>query len=900
MPYQTLQINYPQRFWDKLSAYTSVDYKSVLGRLRNKIGEFISNGNVLQEFQKDFTNHGINHINEVLSNADFLIPTHTFNQLTAAEVFYLSASIVLHDIALHISWPVFHCMINGCYDKVIGANERLDKGISWRAAFELHLEKNGAIELLDKPKFWVPDNKDRAIIGEFIRKNHHRFGLEVSELGFYNPGMLLFEGLYGTAVRLDERRMIGIIARSHCHDLFGADLNAYLLQHFKDAEHPFGVRIKYLMAVLRIADYMAIDSERSGLNSYRYMESGRSFIEHLKHKMIRPVERSEIVNKVFEVHVWDPESIMEDYPLASEPHREAFTPMEIVREVAVLINDIQAEINSGTEIVAALNRKYHEERFGLNLEEINWKPFNYCPKHKHPANGIYKLRPYRYPGYLIDSYLQTTAKLSHNIDFYVNDDWHPVKTPDLHEIYYPLTFRKLKSAFAVNSSEPVAGAAETTPNPTISGDRAVPLTKVAKQTLSGDNDLSETTPHVEMLRDIFNPENSGTGIVSDLGFGKTILCKALLHFFRLRAVNDRRNEEVFWKDMHHLDALQYIPLLYTCRSSRRIKKYTTIKEFIADALTEVIDEDNQQFNLLVTEFSNAFHNRSHRILFIVDAIDELEDRLDGDIIREFMKFLMSNVVDNNGYHALIFTKRDGLETEHREQTLRYAIEELNDEQQRSIVFKLCGLYNIIDPDKIEEYLSVLTGDNASLQLKRNVLNLTNSFIYYHKFHKTPSIDQFEKELIRIFFARKDVLYTEEMRYFLTTIAVSIRNQKDGIYILEDELLKLAEKEFLKLNFLTARALIDLLTQRVGILKRRVEWIGEERKVIYEFNEVKQYQNLLDIKDAEGITNVNQIKPKMNELLEPEIRATLDQLPGSMKRLIINMLRYLSQPPKSHE
>ncbi|GAA3977459.1 NACHT domain-containing protein [Mucilaginibacter dorajii] len=897
MTYHSPELHFPERFTQKLSQGTTFDYQQILKNLKTKITEFISTGNTYQEFFKDYTNHGISHINEVLLNADFLIPAHTFEQLSVSEVFYLTSSILLHDIALHIPWPVFYCLLTGSNVKIIENNKSLDDGLSWEAAFESYLAERKELQLLNKPKEWEPGDKEKRIVGEFIRKNHHRYAQEIAEVGICDPGRGRCESIFYPDIRIEEKRIIGIIARSHNHNMNDLKLQAYMEQNWGETERPFGVRIKYLMAVLRIADYMAIDSERSGLNLYRYIESKRSFIEHLKHKMIKPVIRSEIVNKVLEVHVYDPTSILEAYTLASELHKQSFSLPDVVNEVRLLLIDIQREINGGTEIVAALNKEYREDRFELNLEEINWKGLSYCPKYKNPTKGIYKLLPYRYPGYLIDNYLQSVTKTTNNIDFYVNDDWHPVKSPDLQEIYYPLSFKKLKGTF---SKKIVFESDIETPIENImASERPLTSVKEISQTVSGNViDAVETSSHIEMVRDIFRKENMGTGIIADLGFGKTVLCKALLHFFKLRSTNKRELEKEFWEDLGHLEELQYIPLLYTCRSSRRVRKYTSVRDFIADALSEIIDEDSKKYNLLINEFAKIFHEKSHRILFIVDAIDELEDRLDGDIIREFMKFLMTHIVDD-GFHTLVFTKRDGLETQHKEDTLRYSIEQLNEEQQQCIVLKLCNLYDIKDEEQIRDYLDVLTGNNTSLQLKKNVLNLTNSFIYYHKFNKPPTIDQFEKELIRIFFARKNVVYTEEMRLFLTEIALKIRAQGDGRYVKENELLELAEQNYEKLNFTNARLLIDLLTHRVGILKRRVEIIKGERTIIYEFNEIKQYQNLLGMRDAEGITHVDQIKPKINELLGPDVLLAMDQLPESVKRLIINILKYLNRDGGDH-
>jgi hypothetical protein len=252
MPYQNLEIKFPERFVAHLHQNTSFDYALVLDNLKSKLTEFISNGNTSQEFFKDYTNHGANHINEVLSNADFLIPAKTFVQLTANEIFYLTASVLLHDIALHIPWSVFHSLINGSNDQLKLANQSLDRNCSWRDEFEKYLKSEQSLEFLDKPIFWEPNDKERRIIGEFIRKNHHRFAFEIAEIGLMNPGTNNYENLFFPPIRLEERKMIGTIARSHNHSMVDPALSEYMIQHFKDTDRPFGVRIKYLMSIISI------------------------------------------------------------------------------------------------------------------------------------------------------------------------------------------------------------------------------------------------------------------------------------------------------------------------------------------------------------------------------------------------------------------------------------------------------------------------------------------------------------------------------------------------------------------------------------------------------------------------------------------------------------------------
>nr|WP_315242832.1 ATP-binding protein [uncultured Flavobacterium sp.] len=115
--------------------------------------------------------------------------------------------------------------------------------------------------------FRIPDldNKDnltgsdKKLIGEFIRRHHGRLGYEIAISGIKNKGSIL---QFGTS-KLDNknRRIAGIVARSHSMEI--RDTFKYLEDLAHDSwRNPQGINAIYLMVVLRIADYIQIDSSR--------------------------------------------------------------------------------------------------------------------------------------------------------------------------------------------------------------------------------------------------------------------------------------------------------------------------------------------------------------------------------------------------------------------------------------------------------------------------------------------------------------------------------------------------------------------------------------------------------------------------------------------------------------
>lgn len=233
--------------------------------------EPIFNDNKLYFFE-EYTDHGINHIEKVLESAEFIISDESFKNISANEVAILIFSIVLHDIGMHIELSTFNAMVNGEYDSI--KIENLDSK-TWNELWNDYLVEVKRFSSIQKRNifgnenihFKIPDliNKDnltgydKKLIGEFIRRYHGRFAHEIALFGFKGErGTIIF----GTdKLDIKSKQLSGILARSHSINI--RDTFSYLEDIAHESwRNPQGINIIYLMVILRIADYIQIDSNR--------------------------------------------------------------------------------------------------------------------------------------------------------------------------------------------------------------------------------------------------------------------------------------------------------------------------------------------------------------------------------------------------------------------------------------------------------------------------------------------------------------------------------------------------------------------------------------------------------------------------------------------------------------
>lgn len=245
-------------------------------------------------FFPDYSDHGALHFQRVLDLCDFLVADYdpprqsSWKALTSNDAAVLIQSVLLHDVGMHLDPEGFRLLVT----ESSGGGRLAGSGLHWPHEWESYLSEasrwddRGALqvygslleEYADRPRFRRPpfdadkhDKMDRLLIGEFLRRHHAAIALDVAVSNL--PAGI---GLPDMALRGLLAEISGVIAKSHGEPVRKAVRQAE--SRFDDARFTSHVHITYLMALLRIADYL--HPTRSGRNPIR-MISPRSRVPFL-------------------------------------------------------------------------------------------------------------------------------------------------------------------------------------------------------------------------------------------------------------------------------------------------------------------------------------------------------------------------------------------------------------------------------------------------------------------------------------------------------------------------------------------------------------------------------------------------------------------------------------------
>jgi molecular chaperone HtpG len=231
-------------------------------------------------FFPDYTDHGLAHVQSTLDSTEDLITDAVWdaNTFSGRDAAVLTVSVVLHDFAMHIQEASFLELIDPSWPQrpfagPIGSKADPPWHVLW-ASFQRearHFTGTQLENLLGASHEGVPDlaydasghepaqwtRADRLLVGEFLRRHHARIAHEAAVLGL--PGARdHFAGLQND---VETAEIVGLVARSHgmpIRTAFSALDVAY-----ESTLLPAGVHAHYLMALIRIADFVQLGATRA-------------------------------------------------------------------------------------------------------------------------------------------------------------------------------------------------------------------------------------------------------------------------------------------------------------------------------------------------------------------------------------------------------------------------------------------------------------------------------------------------------------------------------------------------------------------------------------------------------------------------------------------------------------
>jgi molecular chaperone HtpG len=190
-------------------------------------------------------------------------------------------------------------------------------------------------ELMLPPDTWTA--QQRRIIGEeFLRKHHSRLAHEIAIWGLPQVSGRPLKLILG--IRYEMRDIAGFIARSHYLEL--RDCLGYLRRKYDVREYQ-NTHAVFLMAVLRVADYLQLQAERAPGEFLRIhkLRNPKSQEEWIAHKSIRDIRQSHEDPKAVFIHA-KPKDVKTFLKLKG------------------WLEGIQYELDSSWEILDELNGRY--------------------------------------------------------------------------------------------------------------------------------------------------------------------------------------------------------------------------------------------------------------------------------------------------------------------------------------------------------------------------------------------------------------------------------------------------------------------------------------------------------------------------------------------------------------
>lgn len=218
-------------------------------------------------FFPEFTDHGPRHVTEVLETCASIMADDAWQVFTAQDAAVLVVATLLHDCGMHLTKDGFQALLRSNPTPIPVFEGQPDK--TWRLLWEefsaevMRFDERKLKSLGRKEPFrrlpedqqsW--DENDCKLIGEFLRRHHHRLAHDIALHGVPGPTSSPLK-LIGLDPELQY--YAGAVARSHGTSL--RDAFRYLRRD-RTLEYR-GIHAPYLMALLRVSDYLQIQSKRA-------------------------------------------------------------------------------------------------------------------------------------------------------------------------------------------------------------------------------------------------------------------------------------------------------------------------------------------------------------------------------------------------------------------------------------------------------------------------------------------------------------------------------------------------------------------------------------------------------------------------------------------------------------
>jgi molecular chaperone HtpG len=301
-------------------------------------------------FFKNFTDHSFWHSIDVFRTAAEITSDEAYHIISCEDLNVLFLSCLAHDAGLHITEDMFSRLVDRSNDKVlIGSFDEIPWPTLWdeflneakRFDQKRLMKIFGDVEPVREPPKDVLSitDRDRLLIGEFLRRHHTRLAHEIAVAGIPAGKSRLMPLL---AIDPAFRDIVGLVARSHGQSLRSTFQYIGSQYHIRDFQK---IHIIYLMVLLRIGDLLQIQSARAPeiFNMIHKISSPFSENEWRVHQSIGNITTS----------IPDPEAI---FVSAKPPSIRAFL------RVNDWLKELQSELDISWAVLGEVYGRFEKER----------------------------------------------------------------------------------------------------------------------------------------------------------------------------------------------------------------------------------------------------------------------------------------------------------------------------------------------------------------------------------------------------------------------------------------------------------------------------------------------------------------------------------------------------------
>lgn len=334
------------------------------------------------DFFPEYTEHGYKHVNNILNISDCLISDITLKHISARTLGVYLIAAILHDIGMYTTYDTFNSIITNDNTKIDLLDDIFFKS-SWkqylseikRYSDKQILRKFGTLNIkFESFKEEIDlSQKDKLIIGEFLRQNHHKLSHYLVN-GLFKLGE--FDLLQNLNISEKEKDIIGLVTRSHGMEI--RDLEEYLNAKYSVISKPINIDVFYIMSLLRISDYLDAGEERA---SHIIEEM------YVKHSQVSKEEFSWNQCLRYDEYIWnyDKKTISVD---ASPNNANQFV------KITKWVESVQKELDLCWAIIGEYydnNYQFNVRRFDTNI--LKKEVINEYEKNFYTKEAYFKANP---------------------------------------------------------------------------------------------------------------------------------------------------------------------------------------------------------------------------------------------------------------------------------------------------------------------------------------------------------------------------------------------------------------------------------------------------------------------------------------------------------------------------